>query len=278
MNTITQSTLLSFGRSLREDEKSEATVTKYVFYVERMSKELAGREITKEFLLTYRDGLMQKYKPQTVNGNISAINAFLTFCGLPDMRLKLLKVQRQVFLEEEKELSKEEYTRLLKAARCRGDERLYMLLMTLGSTGIRISELSFITVEAAESGRAQIHLKGKNRTVILRKELRRQLLAYAKKQRIKSGHIFRTRSGRALDRSNICHDMKKLCEQAGVESCKVFPHNLRHLFARVYYGIEKNLAHLADVLGHSQIETTRIYVAASARTHEKILDRMELII
>ena len=178
MNTITQSTLLSFGRSLREDEKSEATVTKYVFYVERMSKELAGREITKEFLLTYRDGLMQKYKPQTVNGNISAINAFLTFCGLPDMRLKILKVQRQVFLEEEKELSKEEYTRLLKAARCRGDERLYMLLMTLGSTGIRISELSFITVEAAESGHAQIHLKGKNRTVILRKELRRQLLAY----------------------------------------------------------------------------------------------------
>lgn len=278
MNTITQSTLLSFGQSLYDNEKSEATVAKYVFCVERMIKELSGRELTKEFLLKYRDGLMQKYKPQTVNGNISAINAFLDFCGLTDMRLKLLKVQRQVFLEEERELSKEEYTRLLVAARCRGDERLYLLLVTLGSTGIRISELCYITVEAAESGRAQIRLKGKNRTIILRRELRKQLLAYAAKRGIESGFIFRTRSGRALDRSNICHDMKKLCAQAQVETCKVFPHNLRHLFARVYYGIEKDLAHLADVLGHSQIETTRIYVAASVKTHEKILERMELII
>lgn len=278
MNTITQSTLLSFGQSLYDNEKSEATVAKYVFCVERMIKELSGRELTKEFLLKYRDGLMQKYKPQTVNGNISAINAFLDFCGLTDMRLKLLKVQRQVFLEEERELSKEEYTRLLVVARCRGDERLYLLLVTLGSTGIRISELCYITVEAAESGRAQIRLKGKNRTIILRRELRKQLLAYAAKRGIESGFIFRTRSGRALDRSNICHDMKKLCAQAQVETCKVFPHNLRHLFARVYYGIEKDLAHLADVLGHSQIETTRIYVAASVKTHEKILERMELII
>ena len=278
MNTITQSTLLSFGQSLYDSEKSEATVAKYVFCVERMIKELSGRELTKEFLLKYRDGLLQKYKPQTVNGNISAINAFLDFYGLTDMRLKLLKVQRQVFLEEERELSKEEYTRLLVAARRRGDERLYLLLVTLGSTGIRISELCYITVEAAESGRAQIRLKGKNRTIILRRELRKQLLAYAAKQGIESGLIFRTRSGRALDRSNICHDMKKLCAQAQVETCKVFPHNLRHLFARVYYGIEKDLAHLADVLGHSQIETTRIYVAASVKTHEKILERMELII
>ena len=278
MNTITQSTLLSFGQSLYDSEKSEATVAKYVFCVERMIKELSGRELTKEFLLKYRDGLLQKYKPQTVNGNISAINAFLDFYGLTDMRLKLLKVQRQVFLEEERELSKEEYTRLLVAARRRGDERLYLLLVTLGSTGIRISELCYITVEAAESGRAQIRLKGKNRTIILRRELRKQLLAYAAKRGIESGLIFRTRSGRALDRSNICHDMKKLCAQAQVEACKVFPHNLRHLFARVYYGIEKDLAHLADVLGHSQIETTRIYVAASVKTHEKILERMELII
>lgn len=152
-----------------------------------------------------------------------------------------------------------------------------MLLLTLGSTGIRISELSYITVEAAKTGRAQIHLKGKSRTVILRKELRRKLLAYARRQGITEGHIFRTRSGRTLDRSNVCHAMKKLCKDAGVEACKVFPHNLRHLFARLYYGIEKNLAHLADVLGHSCIETTRIYVAVSARTHEKILDKMMLI-
>lgn len=278
MNTITQNTLLLFRSSLHDNEKSEATVEKYVFYVERMLKELSGGEMTKEFLLKYRNGLMQKYRPQTVNGNLSAINAFLTFYGLPDMKLKLLKVQRQIFLAEERELSKDEYMRLLRAARYQNDERLYMLLLTLGSTGIRISELSYITVEAAASGQAQVRLKGKNRTIIIRKELRKQLLEYAKKRGIESGHIFRTRSGRALDRSNICHDMKKLCPQAQVEPCKVFPHSIRHLFARAYYGIEKDLAHLADVLGHSQIETTRIYVAASVRTHEKILDRMGLIL
>lgn len=277
MSIITKSTVSLFRRSLQESEKAQATIVKYVFYVERMIRALSGRELTKKFLLEYRDELMGMYKVQTVNGNLSAINACLEFCGLSEMKLKLLRVQRQAFLEERRELSKEEYRRLLEAARCRGDERLYMLLLTLGSTGIRISELSYITVEAAKTGRAQIHLKGKSRTVILRKELRRQLLTYARRQGIARGHIFRTRSGRTLDRSNVCHDMKRLCADARVDACKVFPHNLRHLFARLYYGIEKNLAHLADVLGHSCIETTRIYVAASASTHEKILDKMMLI-
>ncbi len=278
MNIITQSTLTAFGLSLYDGEKSRATVAKYMSSIERLSAFLDGRRITKELLLEYRDELLKKYKVQTVNGNISAINAYIDFCGQSGMKLKLLRVQRQVFLEEEKELSEEEYRRLLRAALCRGNERLYLLLLTLGSTGIRISELCYMTVEAVMTGRAQIQLKGKNRTVILQKELRKRLRLYAQKCGIESGHIFRTRSGKPLDRSNICHDMKKLCPQARVDECKVFPHNLRHLFARVYYKIEKNLAHLADVLGHSRIETTRIYVAVSASSHERILNRMRMII
>lgn len=278
MSIITQSTLSSYRRRLYDDEKSKATVTKYVFSIKRLSDFLSGREINKELLLQYRDKMLNIYKAQTVNANLSAINSYMDFCGLPQMKLKLLKVQRQVFLDEARELSEEEYRRLLKAARSRNNERLHLLLLTLGSTGIRVSELSYITVEAAAIGRAQIRLKGKNRTVILQKKLRRQLSSYAKKHGIEKGYIFRTRSGKSLDRSNICHDMKKLCPQAKVDAHKVFPHNLRHLFARAYYKVEKNLSHLADVLGHSRIETTRIYVAVSASAHEKILDRMKMII
>ena len=187
-------------------------------------------------------------------------------------------LQRQAFLQESRELSKDEYERLLTAASAKKKERLYLLILTMGSTGVRISELLYITVEALKNGRAEICMKGKNRTVILQKELRKKLLQYAKEQGIESGHIFRTKSGKPLDRSNIYHDMKKLSNEAKVDSSKIFPHNLRHLFARTFYAIEKNLAHLADVLGHSRIETTRIYVAASVAAHEKILSQMKLVI
>lgn len=268
----------SFKDALYDNEKSRATIEKYVRSVERLSEFLDGRDISKELLITYRDELLKKCKAQTVNGALSAINAYLDYCGMSGMKIRLLKVQRQPFLEESRELSKEEYKRLLNAARRGKDRRLYMLLLTLGSTGIRISELMFITVEAVKGGRAQIRLKGKNRTVILQKELCRRLRAYAGKRGIKTGCIFRTRSGKPMDRSNICHSMKKLSLEAKVEPRKVFPHNLRHLFARAFYEVEKNLSHLADVLGHSRIETTRIYVAVSASAHEKILNKMQLII
>ncbi len=271
-------TVQDFKDILYNDEKSQATIDKYVRSIERLSKFLEGRDITKEMLIRYRDELLKTCMAQTVNGALSAINAYLDYCGMPGMKMRLLKVQRRPFLEESRELAKEDYKRLLNASRCRKDHRLYMILLTLGSTGIRISELRYITVEAAESGRAQIHLKGKNRTVILQKELCGRLKMYAEKRGIKKGYIFRIRSGRPMDRSNICHDMKKLSVEAKVEPCKVFPHNLRHLFARTFYEVEKNLAHLADVLGHSKIETTRIYIAASASTHEKILNKMQLII
>lgn len=270
--------LQNFKDVLYNNEKSKATIDKYIRSIERLSVFLDGRDVSKELLIAYRDELLKKCKAQTVNGVLSAINAYLDYCGMSDMKMRLLRVQHQPFLEESRELSRKEYRRLLDAARNRKAYRLYMLLLTLGSTGIRISELMFITVEAVKEGRAQIHLKGKDRTIILQKGLRSRLKAYIKKRGIKSGCIFRTRSGKPMDRSNICHDMKKLSLEAKVEPGKVFPHNLRHLFARAFYEVEKNLAHLADVLGHSRIETTRIYVAVSASAHERILNKMQLII
>lgn len=278
MRNITESEIQAFENNLYLNEKSKATVKKYVKAVEKLAEYLEDGEFTRHRLLEYREYLQTKNKVQTVNGALSAINAFLDFCGWQECRVKFLKVQRQAFLQEARELSKKEYERLLNAALAKNKERLYLLMLTAGSTGIRISELAYITAEALKIGRAEICMKGKNRTIILPKELRKKLLKYAGRQGIESGPIFRTKSGRPLDRSNICHDMKKLSEEAKVDASKIFPHNLRHLFARTFYAIEKNLAYLADVLGHSRIETTRIYVAASVSAHEKILDKMKLVI
>ncbi len=278
MRKITESAVQAFRDSLFMDEKSRATVSKYIQAVRRLAVFLGGEELTKLRLLEYREHLQSKNKAQTVNGALSAISAFLDFCGWQECRIKLLKVQHQVFAQESRELSEAEYKRLLQTAKDRKNKRLYMLMLTLCGTGIRIGELEYITVEAVRRGRAEIRMKGKNRMVILQKELRKKLLKYVKEQGIEGGYIFRTRSGKPMDRSNICHDMKKLCAAANVEPGKVFPHNLRHLFARTFYAIEKNLAHLADVLGHSRIETTRIYVAVSAAIHERTLSRMRLVI
>lgn len=278
MKTIQEADILAFQNELYLNEKSRATVQKYVCALQRLADYLAGRELTKQSLLAYREQLGRTVKAQTVNGALSAINAFLDFKEWQNCKVKLLKVQRQAFVDETRELSQGEYKRLLEAAREKGNQRLYMLMQTICATGIRVSELSYITVEAADRGRAEIRMKGKSRTVLLQKELRKKLLCYAKDRGIRSGHIFRTRSGRPMDRSDICHDMKKLCAKAKVMRQKVFPHNLRHLFARTFYAMERNLAHLADVLGHSRIETTRIYVAVSAASHERLLNRMKLII
>ena len=251
MRTITELEIQAFENSLYLNEKAKATINKYVRAVQQLSGFLNGKELNRERLLDYREALQEKNKARTVNGALSAINAFLKFEGWQECGVKFLATN---------------------------NERLHLLMMSVCCTGIRVSELVFITVEAAKKGRAEIRMKGKSRVVILPKELRSKLLKYAKKQGIADGHIFRTRSGKPLDRSNICHDMKKLCQEAQVDARKVFPHNLRHLFARTFYAIEKNLAHLADVLGHSRIETTRIYVAVSASAHEKILDEMKLVI
>lgn len=278
MDRITVQTIKNFENHLVYHEKSKPTIRKYIREIERLAEFLQGNEITKARVLEYRTELRSLHKAQTVNGKLSAVNAFFSFCGLESCRVRLLKVQRQAFIDETRELSEAEYKRLLAAAKRQGNERLYLLMLTLGGTGIRIGELPYITVEAARAGRTEISLKGKSRTIILQKELRARLLQYAKTQSMESGHIFRTKSGKPVDCANICHDMKKLCADAKVNPRKVFPHNLRHLFARSFYAVEKNLAHLADVLGHSRIETTRIYVAVSIREHERILRRMKLVV
>lgn len=278
MRTITEESIIRFEKELRYNEKAAATVKKYGSILRDFAGYLNGAELSKEKLMDYRDHLLESRKPQTVNGILTAIHSYLSYCGIDGMKVRLLKVQRQAFLDESRELSEAEYKRLLAAAQSNGNERLYLLMMTICGTGIRVSELVYITVEAAKHGRAQIRMKGKCRTIMIPKDLCKKLLAYAKDNNITEGHIFRTKSGRPLDRTNICHDMKKLCKDARVDSRKVFPHNLRHLFARTFYAIEKNLAHLADVLGHCRIETTRIYVAVSATAHERILNKMKLIV
>lgn len=278
MRYITNQDIDAFETMLRLDEKAEATIRKYVKAAAGLWEFLAGKPVTKENIINYRQYLQERQKAQTVNGNLTAVNTFLDFLNMGDCKVKLLKVQRRAFLDETKELTEAEYRRLLAAAEKKGNRRLQLLMMTLCSTGIRISELSYITVETAKRGRADISLKGKYRTIILPKGLCRKLLRYAAEQGIGTGCVFRTRTGRPVDRSNVCHDMKKLCRLAKVDPRKVFPHNLRHLFARCFYAVEKNLVYLADILGHSRLETTKIYIAASASAHEKILQKMNLLL
>ncbi len=275
---ITVQELDTFHDKLQKDEKSKATIEKYVREIKFLMEYLDGRPLSKNLLMEYRDRVKSQFSAATVNGKLSAIHAYLEFTGQNDCRVKFLKVQKKVFMEENRELTEREYQRLLEAAGKRKDDRLYHVLLTLCATGIRISELQFITVEAVKRGNARIHMKGKYRVILLQKKLRTRLLHYINRKQIRSGIIFCTRSGQPLDRSNICHEMKKLCEDARVSRKKVFPHNLRHLFAKTYYRLEKNLSYLADILGHSSIETTRIYVAVSVREHESVLQRMRLVI
>lgn len=276
---LTQKQLIEYERHLYDNERSTATVEKYIREVSNFYDfvQRTGR-LDRAVVMSYRDMLRFRNKPQTVNGKLCAIHGFLDFIGRPDCKCKFYKVQRRAFLDEAREMSEAEYKRLLSAARGAGNERLYYLMLTLAGTGIRISELRFITVEAVRRGRAEITLKGKSRTVLIPQELRKKLMAYISNLKITSGYVFRTKSGRSLDRSNIWSDMKKLCKNADVDPSKVFPHSFRHLFARHFYAIEKDIARLADILGHSSIETTRIYIAVSAREYERVLNRMRLII
>ena len=267
-----------FCQHLLENEKSDATVQKYMREIRKLQQYLAGEPITKGNMIIYRKVLQERNRASTVNGKLSAINSYLQFFGIQDCGVKLLKIQRNAFLNEEKELTEEEYRKLLEAAAARKKDRLYHLILTICSTGIRVSEVRFITVESLDCGKAEINMKGKNRVIILPKKLVQKLKTYVQERKIRSGSIFCTRSGKPLDRSNICHEMKKLSEQIGVRREKVHPHSLRHLFARQFYAVHKNIAHLADVLGHSSIETTRIYVAGSVSEHERTMEAMNLII
>jgi Site-specific recombinase XerD len=275
---LTETGIEKFKNHLIESEKSLLTVQKYIRELNCLKEFMKGQTICKTKLLEYREFLQKKGQSRTVNTKLSAINAYLEFAGLAKNKIKFLKVQHRVFANDEQELSEAEYRRLLAAAYNKRNKRLYHIIMTICATGIRVSELFFITVEALRAGKVEIRLKGKVRTVILQKELADKLKRYVKERGIRSGIVFCTSSGKALDRSNIHHDMKKICKAARVDSAKVFPHNLRHLFARSYYAVEKNLAHLADILGHSSVETTRIYVAVGQRAHRRTLEKMRLIL
>lgn len=273
---MTEGCINQFQSYLRNEEKAEATISKYLHDVKEMLEFIGKMDLNKESLIEYRKYLSSRYKPQTVNGKLSAINTFLKFKDLLEFKVKFLKVQKRVYVDEKRELTEQDFKRLIEAADRNGNKQLYYLMMVLYGTGIRISELPFVTVEAIETGRAEISMKGKYRIIIFPKNLVHLLKEYTKASNIRRGCIFRTRSGRNLDRSNIYHSMKKLCRDAQVEPSKVFPHNFRHLFAKCFYSIEKNLSHLADILGHSSIETTRIYVAASIKQYEKIMDKMRI--
>lgn len=229
-------------------------------------------------LIEWKEHLAKEYAPASVNTVLAALNGFLKFMGWDDLKVKPLKIQRSLFTDGSRELSREEYARLVRAAEKPGNRRLSLVLQTICSTGIRVSELKFITVAAVQAGRAEVSNKGKRRTVFLPKKLSKMLLAYLKEQKIREGPIFVTRRGKPLDRSNIWRDMKALCESAGVDPVKVFPHNLRHLFARTYYSVEKDLSRLADILGHSSVNTTRIYTMESGTVHLMQLERLGLLI
>ena len=239
---------------------------------------LAGREVTKELAVAWKEHLSeQSYAPATVNVKLAAVNAFFKVCGWQDCCVKALRLQRRVFRDPGRELTKAEYQRLVEAAQNSGRTRLALLMGTICGTGIRVSEVQYITVEAALAGRAEIALKGKIRTIMLPGKLCRKLLKYARKQKIVSGEIFLTRSGTSLSRRQIWSEMKAVCKVAGVEPSKVFPHNLRHLFATTFYRVCHDIVKLADVLGHSSINTTRIYLITTGAEHARTLERLGLV-
>lgn len=278
METITPVLLKAFEAHLAENEKSAATRRKYTRDIGGFAAFAQNRPLDKALILAYKAELERSYAVTSANSMLAALNAFLRFMGRHDLCVKQFRVQKKAYCPEEKELSKEEYQRLLQAAGRKRNERLSLLIQTICGTGIRVSELQFITLEAVRKGEATVSCKGKIRTVFIVSALRKKLLKYAKTQGISAGMLFVTRSSKAMNRSNIWKEMKALCKQAGVSPEKVFPHNLRHLFARTFYGIEKDIAKLADILGHSNINTTRIYIMTSGAEHRRKLERMHLIL
>ena len=274
---ITEETLAAFARQLGEEERSPATLEKYLREVRQFAAFLGGREVTRELAAAWREELSARQSPATVNGKLTALDRLLASLGWEDCRVKHLRVQRQLFRDSARELSREEYARLVETARRLGRGRLSLLMETICATGIRVSEVRYITAEAVREGRTEIALKGKIRTILLPGKLCRKLEKYARQKKITSGELFLTRSGRPMSRKQIWAEMKGVCRAAGVAPSKVFPHNLRHLFARGFYRVSRDVAKLADVLGHSSIETTRIYLISTGAEHARTLDQLRLI-
>lgn len=275
---LTAAQIAAFGQYLLEEEQSPGTREKYCRDVRAFAAWLDGRSVTKEIVTAWKEHLAAvQYAPVTINSMLASVHAFLRFSGWEECRVKYLKLQRRLFRDSSRELTREEYERLLNAARDLGRERLALVMESMGATGIRVSEVKYITVEAAQAGRAVISLKGKVRTILLPGKLCRKLLKYARHKKIASGEIFLTRDGGSLSRKQIWAEMKALCQRVGVAASKVFPHNLRHLFATAFYRVSKDIAKLADVLGHSSIETTRIYLISTGTEHSRQLERLGLV-
>ena len=275
---ISGADIAAFAAQLRREERAKGTLEKYLRDVRALQRWLDGRPVAQDSLAGWKAWLLQKgYAPATVNSMLAAVNTFLRCMGWTEFRVKFLKIQRRLFREHRRELTRAEYARLLDAARQQGRERLALLMETICATGIRVSELRYITLAAVRLGRAEIALKGKLRTILLPAKLCRKLQAYARKHAIASGELFLTARGKPLGRRQIWGEMKGLCPLAGVEKSKVFPHNLRHLFATAFYQSCKDIARLADVLGHSSIETTRVYLLTTGREHRRALDRLGLV-
>lgn len=275
---ITQAEIAAYCAALRADEKAAGTLEKYRRDLTAFSRWLDGRIVTKETAADWKTHLLNSgYAPRTINSMLAALNSFFRFMDW-HIKVRFLKIQRQLFREASRELRRSEYDRLLAAAREHGQERLALLMETLCATGIRISELQYITLEAVRCGRADISLKGKIRTILIPRKLAKKLLAYAREVGIRGGEIFRTRTGRGLSRRQVWYELKRLCRAAGVAASRVFPHNFRHLFAQTFYRATRDIAKLADVLGHSSIETTRIYLVTTGEEHQRQLDRLGLVL
>lgn len=278
MRKITNKLIQKFKCYLINEEKSSSTIDKYIRDITVFMVWCKETELNKSVVLEYKQDIVEKYAPASVNSILSSLNSFFAYTEWYDLKLKALKIQRQIFASRDKGLTKAEYERLLFAAKQKKNQSLYYLMQTICATGIRVSELKAITVSAIKCGQAAINCKGKMRIVFLPKQLCKMLKNYIKENNIKSGSVFVSKNGKPLDRSNIWSDMKKLCESAGVAKGKVFPHNLRHLFARTYYSIQKDVVRLADILGHSNVNTTRIYTMEVGEIHRKQIQRLGLLI
>lgn len=276
---LTEKEIDAFEKYLKQEERGKATIEKYLREIRSFFLWIGERAVSKEAVLEWKDYLQKEaYASVTVNGKLSALNSFFKFMEWEECRVKFLRIQRQIFRKQSKELTQKEYENLINTAHRARKERLGLIMETICSTGIRVSELAFITVEAAREGRAEVELKGKIRVILLPGKLCRKLLKYAGEQNNTSGQIFLTKSGKGLSRRQIWREMKELCKEAGVESSKVFPHNLRHLFATSFYKICKDIVKLSDVLGHSSVETTRIYLMTTGAEHAHQLEQMRLVL
>ena len=275
---INHDTIKSFEEYLLDEERSPATIEKYLRDVRCFADFAKDAEITKQLVLEYKNSLPETYELSSANSMLAALNSFLRFLGWHDLCVKRFKIQREAFCSEEKELTRDEYIRLLNAASSKSNERLSLIIQTICATGIRVSELQYITVEALRRGEAAVFCKGKSRRIFIVAKLRKKLLKYVAERKIRSGAVFITKSGSPISRNKIWKEMKSLCKDAMVNPKKVFPHNLRHLFARTFYGIEKDIAKLADILGHSSIDTTRVYIVTTSAEHKRKMEHMHLIL